>query len=151
MDPTLFDVKPGEHIPGRVMHEYLTSYAEHFNLTPRIRLETKVESTEHKEGGGWLIGVTTPSKASSVSNIHEIYTKKLVLASGMTSEAFLPTFKGSETFDAPIFHCKELLDYKSTIETSQSVVIFGGTKSAWDAVYAYASKGVKVDWILRGK
>jgi cation diffusion facilitator CzcD-associated flavoprotein CzcO len=77
-------------------------------------------------------------------------TKKLVVATGLTSEPFLPTFKGSKEFGAPLFHCRDFLAYASTMDTERSVVIFGGTKSAWDTVYAYAAKGVKVDWVIRG-
>jgi cation diffusion facilitator CzcD-associated flavoprotein CzcO len=151
MDPKLFNVKPGEHIPGHVMHEYLTSYAEHFDLVRRIRFNAKVDSAEHKKGGGWLIKTTTRSKNNNASKNHDTHTKRLVVATGMTSEAFLPAFEGSQTFGVPLFHTRDFLDYESTLETAKSVVVFGGTKSAWDAVYAYATKGVKVDWVIRGK
>jgi cation diffusion facilitator CzcD-associated flavoprotein CzcO len=150
MDPKLFDVKPGQHISGHVMHEYLTSYAEHFDLVRRVRFDTKVESAGHKEGGGWFIRASMRSRDSKVSKSGSVHAKKLVVATGMTSEAFLPTFKGGERFHAPLFHCRDFLDYESTLETAKSVVVFGGTKSAWDAVYAYASKGVKVNWVIRG-
>src|SRR5690348_12588608 len=31
MDPGRFDVKPGEHVTGEVMHDYYRAYADHFN------------------------------------------------------------------------------------------------------------------------
>jgi cation diffusion facilitator CzcD-associated flavoprotein CzcO len=141
MDPKLFDVKPGEHIPGAVMHEYFTRYAERFGLMQRTRFGARVESAEHRNGGGWVIRIATGE---------EVRTKRLVVATGMTSEAFLPEFEGSEVFEAPLFHCRHFLDYETTLETAETVVVFGGTKSAWDTVYAYAAKGVKVDWVIRG-
>ncbi|KAK1775968.1 hypothetical protein QBC45DRAFT_420875 [Copromyces sp. CBS 386.78] len=73
----------------------------------------------------------------------------MVLATGLTSEAFLPDFKGQEEFGAPLFHGKELKKYEGTLVSAKVVTVLGGTKSAWDAVYAYASKGVKVDWVIR--
>lgn len=141
MDPEIFDIKSGQHIPGHVMHKYLTCYAERFDLISRIRFETKVESAEHRWSGGWTL---------KTSNGEEIATKKLVLAIGKTSDPFVPTFVGSETFEAPLFHMKYFLDHEDTLKSAQNVVVFGGAKSAWDAVYAYASKGVHVDWIIRG-
>jgi cation diffusion facilitator CzcD-associated flavoprotein CzcO len=151
MDPKIFDVQPGEHIPGHVMHEYLTAYAEHFNLIRRTRFDTKVESAEYKMGGGWLIKTKSPPKDDHASRHDDVSAKRLIVATGMTSEAFLPSFEGSKTFDAPLFHTKDFLNYESTLETAKNVVVFGGTKSAWDAVYAYAMKGVKVHWVIRGK
>jgi hypothetical protein len=49
----------------------------------------------------------------------------------------------------PFFHSKDFESYASTVDTAKSACVYGGSKSAWDVVYAYASKGVKVDWIVR--
>ncbi len=151
MDPKLYEVKPGEHIPGTVIHEYLTRYSERFGLVERMRLGARVKSAEHREGGGWVLMVAEGEKGGQTEEIQdiEIETKRLIVATGMTSEAFLPAFEGSEAFDVPLFHCRNFLDYESTLGTANNVVIFGGTKSAWDAVYAYAAKGIKVDWVIR--
>lgn len=82
----------------------------------------------------------------------KVFAKKMVMATGLTSEAFFPDFKGQETFGAPLFHSKELKRYEETLEGETKVVtVLGGTKSAWDAVYAYASKGIKVNWVIRGE
>lgn len=73
-----------------------------------------------------------------------------MVATGLSSEEFLPKFDGEETFSAPIFHSKHFPKYADTLDTAKSVTVLGGTKSAWDAVYAYASKGIQVDWVIRG-
>jgi hypothetical protein len=31
------------------------------------------------------------------------------------------------------------------------VTVFGGTKLAWDAIYNYATNGIQVDWVIRGR
>jgi cation diffusion facilitator CzcD-associated flavoprotein CzcO len=46
MDTATFGVKPGEHIPGTVLHKYLTSFAKEFDVYPRTRLNTRVDSAE---------------------------------------------------------------------------------------------------------
>ncbi len=42
LDSETFGVKPGEHIPGTVLHEYLTKYAEKFGILDKIRCNSKV-------------------------------------------------------------------------------------------------------------
>jgi cation diffusion facilitator CzcD-associated flavoprotein CzcO len=152
MDTETFGVKPGEHIPGTVLHEYLTKFAEKFDILDKIRFSTKVVSAEHQEGsdGGWIVTVQDATDTSSKET--KILARKLIVATGLTSEPFLPDFTGQETFGVPIFHgSKDFPQYADTIKTAKTVTVFGGTKSAWDAVYAYATQGVKVNWVIRGR
>jgi cation diffusion facilitator CzcD-associated flavoprotein CzcO len=141
MDEKTWGVKPGEHIPGKVVHDYLTRYAEKFGVLPHIRFNAKVESAERGEKGGWLLNVGQQGS---------ILAKKLIVATGMTSQEFVPTFQGQESFGVPLFHSKDFSQHVATVDTAKSVTILGGTKSAWDAVYVYASKGVQVNWVIRG-
>lgn len=142
MDEETWGIKAGQHIPGKLLYDYLTKYAEHFGVLPRVRLNSKVESAERGEGGGWLL------------RIHQrpvsILSKKLIVATGLASEAFVPTFEGQESFGVPLFHSKNMLQHVDTLETTKSVTVLGATKSGWDVVYAYASKGIEVNWIIRG-
>ena len=152
MDEQTFGVKPGEHIPGAVVHEYLLAYAKKHDLLKRIRFNHRVETAERKESAGWLITWKDLQELiAPVENVNQILAAKLVIATGLTSEPFVPKFVGSESFNAPIFHAKELLTYaEQTInQSAKNVIVLGGAKSAFDAVYAHASAGVSVDWIIR--
>jgi hypothetical protein len=140
MDHKAYGVQEGQHLRGTVMHRYLTDYADHFNLSKKIRFDTTIETAEHKEKGGWTLKTT---KGDTIA------TQRLVMATGMTSTPFLPTFAGQDTFSAPLFHMKDFLSHSDTLESAKNVVVCGGAKSAWDAVYAYASKGIHVDWVIR--
>jgi cation diffusion facilitator CzcD-associated flavoprotein CzcO len=142
MDEETWGVKPGQHIPGKVVHDYLTKYAEKFNVLQKVRFNSKVESVERGKEGGWLLKIGQRPGL--------ILAKKLIVATGMTSQAFLPTFEGQESFGLPLFHIKDFLQHAKTLETIKTVTILGATKSAWDAVYAYASKGLDVNWVIRG-
>lgn len=146
MDTAIFGVSPGEHIPGPVLHKYLTSYAEHFGVYSRIRFNTRVEAAEESsEVQGWVLGV-----ANSVTGEKALLNaKKLIVATGLTSESYVPTFVGQENFGSPIFHSKDFADRADSLKTAQSVAVLGGAKSAWDASYAYATAGVSVDMIIR--
>ncbi|KAK4125694.1 FAD/NAD(P)-binding domain-containing protein [Parathielavia appendiculata] len=145
MTTDAFAVQPGEHISGEVMYRYLTRYAEHFGILDKIRYRTAVLTAEHHDSseGGWTLTVQNDGTQ------HRIFARKLVVAAGFTSEPFLPGIQGEEMFGAPIFHSRDLVKHADTHGTAKTVTVFGGTKSAWDAVYAYASKGVKVHWIIR--
>ncbi|KAH1268654.1 hypothetical protein KXW98_007313 [Aspergillus fumigatus] len=144
MDPATFGVQPGQHIPGHVIQQYLERFAEHFQFRDRIRLNTRVRSAEHRPDGTWLLRTEHHGAAQ------EVVTRKLIVATGITSQAYLPDFPGQEAFDAPLFHCRDLLQYEAELlQHGRRITVFGGTKSAWDAVYAAATAGAQVDWVIR--
>lgn len=150
MDGNTYGVEPGQHIPGAVVHKYLLNYAEHFGIFNRIHFDTKVEAAEHQDSGGWLLTVTKDFNSTGDSrSIAKYFTSKLIVAAGLTSDPFIPSIPGSDSFGAPLFHPKDFLKYASTLEADGPVCVFGGTKSAWDVVYAHASKGRRVEWVIR--
>lgn len=138
-----YGVKPGQHIPGHVLHRYLSNYAAHFGLLERIRFKTTVESAELKDGQGWLLSV------SSEGGRGQILTERLIVATGLTSQPSIPTWQGQDRFEAPIFHSKDFLAHADSLRTADRVTVLGGTKSGWDAAYAYARAGVAVDMVIR--
>lgn len=153
MDEKTFGVKSGEFIPGTVIHKYLQAYAEKFNVYERIRFQSWVSSVERKEkDDGWIVNYSQGIDARNgvESTPKSILTQKLVVATGLTSEPFVPQLEGSESFDAPIFHARYLADKApNLLETAKNVVILGGSKSGYDAAYICASKGITVDWVIR--
>lgn len=141
-----FGLKTSDHMSGEVMYKYLTSYAEKFGIINRIRFQCAVLTAEHQDGveGGWILTIQNGDTQ------YQVFARKLVMAAGLTSEPFLPRIEGQEQFGVPIFHIKDFMKYADTLDSAKTVTVFGGTKSAWDVVYAYGSKGVKVDWVIRG-
>ncbi|KAI0392822.1 FAD/NAD(P)-binding domain-containing protein [Xylariaceae sp. FL0594] len=150
-----FDVQTGKHISGRAIHEYLKAYADHFDIGHLIHLNTKVVVAEHQdtEAGGWILtlapaGGSDENKSEDGSS-KKVLAKRLILATGLTSEPFLPHFDGQEEFGGKVFHGKHFLQNSDTLKTAKAVTVFGATKFGWDAVYAYATAGVKVNWVIR--
>lgn len=141
MDET-YGVKPGEHIPGTVLHRYLTNYAKKFGIYSRTHFNTKVDSAEATNEGGWLLKTSSPELKS-------IKTKKLIVATGLTSQPHLPNYPGMDTFKGTLFHIRDFAKHASTLKQAENVVVLGGAKSAWDAAYAYAEAGVQVDMVIR--
>jgi cation diffusion facilitator CzcD-associated flavoprotein CzcO len=146
MSSDKFDVKHREHIKGPALHSYLKAYAEHNGIADLVRLNHKVLSAEHQDTdvGGWVLTITTPNQEE-----RKVFARRLVIATGLTSEAFLPHFDGQEDFGGRIFHGKYFQQNSDSLKTATAVTVFGGTKSAWDTVYAYATAGVKVNWVIR--
>lgn len=148
MDTATFGVKTDEHVPGEVINIYLKAYATKFALADKIRFWTKVVVAEHQDTaeGGWVLTVVDSEQHES-----KVFARRLIIASGLTSEAFLPHFEGQEAFGGKIFHSKDFEANSDTLQKAKSVTVFGATKFSWDAVYAYATAGVEVNWVIRCK
>lgn len=147
MSPELFGIRSGEHIPGMVINAYLKAYADRFGIRNLIRLNTKVTVAEHQSPpkGGWFLTVSGSSEEES-----RVFARRLIISTGLTSEPFVPYFEGQETYGGKVFHGKHFLQNQDTIKAGTSVTVLGGSKLAWDAVYMYATAGVKVNWVIRG-
>lgn len=142
----VYGVKAGQHVPGATLHRYLTDFAKHFGIFERLRFNTKVDSVE-PNSVGWLLKVT-PTVGEQKQ--HSIETKKIILATGLTSEPNLPKYRGQETFTKPFFHAKDFCQRAETVKNSKNVVVVGGGKSACDVAYAFAEEGgAQVDLIIR--
>ncbi|KAL5363230.1 hypothetical protein BJX96DRAFT_186669 [Aspergillus floccosus] len=139
-----FGVKEGQHIPGAVIQEYMEKYLAHHNLTDYVRLNTRVRIADRNDDDTWTLSITSPAGDAT------LHSKKLIVCTGITSQPFLPRFAGEEAFAAPLFHTRDLLQYQDALlQPNKRITVFGGTKSAWDAVYAAATAGAHVDWIIR--
>ncbi|KAH8676068.1 hypothetical protein BX600DRAFT_432600 [Xylariales sp. PMI_506] len=149
MDADQFGVKPGQHIPGHVVHEYLTRYADKFGVLSKIRYNTKVLSAEHQDAGGWRLTISNGTEDATSAKTSTIIARKLIVATGLTSSPFMPHIEGQESFEAPVFHSKDLLERSRDLGATKRVTVLGGMKSGWDAAYQYATRGVEVDWVIR--
>lgn len=131
------------HIPGSVVHRYLSDFAEHFGIASLIRFSTRVQAAVLQNDGTWLVSYFSIGKNSSPEgrNGHgqfQLTAGKIAVATGLTSEPHLPTFVGQDSFEGAIFHAKELGSRATDIAAAKNIVIIGGNKSAWDACYAAA-------------
>lgn len=143
MVPENYGITHDDHIPGQVLHRYLTDFAKKFGVFSRTRFNTRVETLEPTSDGGWTIVTESSGKKETIR------TKKVIVATGLTSQPNFPVYPGAETFNAPYFHAKEFCRQGETIKTSKRAVVVGGAKSAMDVAFAYADKGVEVDMVIR--
>ena len=142
--PENYGITHSDHIPGRVLHKYLTDFAKKFGVFTRTRFNTRVESLEPASDGSWNIHTVTNGKDAKI-----LHSKKVIVSTGLTSEPNFPQYPGKEAFDAPYFHAKDFCRRGDTIKSSKRAVIVGGAKSAMDVAFAYANEGVEVDMVIR--
>ena len=151
MIPEKYGCRPGQHIPGSVVHRYMCDAADYFDITSRVRLNTKIERARLQDDSSWIIdAVAIFNAAVAESNeTNTIHAKRLVLATGTTSEPFRPTFKNESSFCGLIIHSKQLRERAEQLKAAKSVVVIGGNKSAFDVCYSAAQNGSKVHMVMR--
>ncbi|ETN44048.1 uncharacterized protein HMPREF1541_10913 [Cyphellophora europaea CBS 101466] len=76
--------------------------------------------------------------------------RKMILATGLTSTPKMPPFLQQNT-SVPIFHSRDLAVASPILSSSfvRDVIVIGGSKSAFDAVYLLSKLGKRVSWIIR--
>jgi hypothetical protein len=139
-----YGAEPGKHIPAEVLHRYLTDFSKAFGVFERTVFDTKVETVEPSETGGWVLNT------SSTTGTRSIRTRKLIVATGLTSQPNLPSYPGQDKFGAPLFHAKDFCLRAGTIKSAKRAVVVGGGKSAYDCAYAFATEaGAETHLIIR--
>jgi cation diffusion facilitator CzcD-associated flavoprotein CzcO len=71
----------------------------------------------------------------------QLTVNHLVVATGILFDPFMPDLKGSITFKGPLFHTHTLGSHASALQNTNAVVVFGTSKSAWDACYLATTQG----------
>ena len=157
-----YGVKPGEHVPGEPMHQYLEDYAERYGLLDRMSLNTRVKTIERMRGDGdgggvaWRVCCLSRKYRKGTPGVYDmetsVKTRKLILATGVTNEPNEPSILGATEFGGPIVHSARLGREATRLlrdPSIKTVAVLGGGKSAYDAVYMFASHGREVEWIIR--
>ncbi|KAF4917911.1 FAD-dependent monooxygenase DEP4 [Colletotrichum viniferum] len=143
MSEEVYGVKPNNHIPGAILHRYLTDFAKHFGFFDRIQFNTSVDLVERLGDDGWRLSVTSAGGART------IVTEKLILATGLTSTPNIPSYENSESFGGLLFHAKDFCKKAPELKDIKNAVVVGGAKSAFDVAYALVQDGTTVDLIVR--
>ncbi|KAI0118842.1 FAD/NAD(P)-binding domain-containing protein [Nemania sp. FL0031] len=147
MELERYGLEPGQHIPGSVVHRYLTDFAVHFGLDKLVRHQTKVEAASLQEDGTWELDCKYLCEGQAQTR--KLVCDKLVIATGLTSEARMPTFYGDSHFRGPLFHAKDFPKRSQDLKGCEEVVVVGGNKSAWDVCYSVATAGACAHMVIR--
>lgn len=128
-------------VTGYMIQSDLEKYAEDHDLLRRIRFRSWIEKAERCPCG-WRLRLKDSSDV--------IETKKLIVATGVTSIPNMPEFKTTKT-SIPLIHSIDLASSVGALGSDdvQSVVVVGAAKSAYHAVYLLLSMGKRVTWLIR--
>lgn len=144
-------VKERGLLSGEAIYAYFHKYAKEFDLLRRTRFSTKVVSATDNQTDAkkaWTLELLDLGSSKSAS----ISCSKLLVATGQTSRPLLPSYPSANLFKKPFIHtlsfAKEGMSWLEDSSVSH-VTVIGGGKSAHDAVYALATSGKRVTWIIR--
>ncbi|KAK3994451.1 cofactor FMO1 enzyme is FAD, partial [Cladorrhinum sp. PSN332] len=130
-------------ITGQAVHNYLSAYAAHFKLDRHLRFNTKIEQAA-RVNGQWRLKISGSNET--------LVSEKLIVATGLTSQPFIPSIPNGG-FRGEVMHTKELGRTETVAKISSpkinTVAVYGGSKSAFDAVYLLLKAGKRVEWIIR--
>ncbi|MCJ1308628.1 hypothetical protein MMC25_002281 [Agyrium rufum] len=156
LDPALKDlgIKSRGVLTGEAIYEYICRYAERFDLVKRVQLNTKVVravNDERHEKSTWRVQ-TTSTGGEKKERSGFITCEKLIVATGQASQPFTPSITGMDEFRRPIMHSAQLGTQGQSLLADPAlkhVTVLGGSKSAHDAVYMFATGGKRVTWLTR--
>lgn len=154
MHQDVYGVKAGSHIPGAVLHRYLTDFARKYGVLERLQFRSKVSHIEALRSSaaataaihGWKLTVASGPDSSTVRSVT---ATKLILATGLTSTPNMPQYAGAEDFARPLFHAKDFCRRAAELKGVERAVVVGGAKSAYDVAYALVQDGAAVDLVIR--
>jgi len=135
---------------AKYVSEYLESYIDSRKyadktLRERVRLEIAVLNVE-KVDGIWSV------KCHQRSHETKIFfkTKRLIVATGTTSDAKMPVLPGSDNFRGNVIHQRDYGQFAVRDQPiPRKVAVLGAGKSAADIVYNQVKVGNEVHWIIR--
>ncbi|RFU79735.1 fad nadp-binding domain-containing [Trichoderma arundinaceum] len=150
--PSVVGLKNWDELPGIKVHEYLHEYARRFHLLERCRFSCRVQNIcRESSEKGWIVDVqVTGEDGKRVSE--NLYCDKLIVATGLFSRPKYPDVTATE-FKGLAIHTKDIGRQHETLLGGdvKSIAIYGGGKSAVDAVNLCIEAGKKVDWIISDK
>jgi hypothetical protein len=99
--------------------------------------------------GSWVVKVINRTENSKAAT--KIRAKKLIMATGLTTQPFMSKINGQESFQRPLFHIVDLKEHEPQLlkKENKRITVFGSAKSAFDAAYLLADSGLPVDLIIR--
>ncbi|KAK7428267.1 hypothetical protein QQZ08_005164 [Neonectria magnoliae] len=111
---------------ARAIHRVSHESNRAFGVFQRTKFNTKVYSIKAIEAEGWEILVSETSGGAQ----QILQAKKLIVATGLTSQPNMPSYSGLETFTPLLFHAKDFCTHSHTVNDCQKTIVVGGGNSA---------------------
>ncbi|XP_056170982.1 probable indole-3-pyruvate monooxygenase YUCCA10 [Syzygium oleosum] len=131
-----------EYVPKAQFLRYLDDYAARFGIEPAYG--RSVESAAYDEGDGkWRVN----ARVADSGEVEEYRCRFLVVATGETSDAFVPEVEGIEGFGGKVIHST---GYKNGKEFENSrVLVVGSGNSGMEIALDLANHGARTSVVVR--
>ncbi|OIW29216.1 FAD/NAD(P)-binding domain-containing protein [Coniochaeta ligniaria NRRL 30616] len=149
-----YGLRPGQHIPGHIVHQYLVDFAHHFDLVRRVKLNTKVKAATLGDDGIWRVELgQSGGENGGDGEPQALMAHNIAVATGLTSEPHIPIYPGlQDKFRGRFLHSIDLNSRAHYLHNVKgNVLVVGGNKSAWDVCYmaATASPEATIHMLIR--
>ncbi|ETR97924.1 FAD/NAD(P)-binding domain-containing protein [Trichoderma reesei RUT C-30] len=145
-------LKVWDELPGIKVYEYLHEYARRFHLLERCKFSCRVTHIRRSPSQkGWTVEAQTTSDDGKIGS-ETFDCDKLIVATGNFNTPKYPDVETSE-FNGLVMHTKDIGQKHEALlgKDVETVAIYGGGKSAIDAVNLCIEAGKKVHWIISDK
>ncbi|KAK7337387.1 hypothetical protein VNO77_17958 [Canavalia gladiata] len=130
------------YIPKKQFLEYLDDYVSHFRITPLYR--RTVEVAEYDQGSEkWRV----KTRNGDSGKVEEYSSKFLVVATGETSDPFLPQIQGLSTFPGKVLHSTAFNSGKDFKD--QHVLVVGSGNSGMEIAFDLVNHGAITSILIR--
>jgi len=128
---------------GEQIRTYLEDYMRHFGLLERINFNCTVNKLEQTTDGDWTVHMLNEKTGVTAERIFDF----VVVATGLYSNPYTPTYSGKDEFQGQALHSSE---YKSPQQIKEKkVVVIGFGKSALDIATDATQYANQVNLVFR--
>ncbi|KAH7517136.1 hypothetical protein FEM48_Zijuj09G0030300 [Ziziphus jujuba var. spinosa] len=130
------------YVPRKQFIQYLDDYVSHFNVNPLYK-RTVQSAIFDRVSGNWKL----KAKNGDSGEIEEYVGRFLVVATGETTDPYIPDIEGLGSFNGEVIHST---GYRSGMEFSnKSVLVVGSGNSGMEIALDLANHGAKTSIIVR--
>ena len=124
---------------------YLDDYVSHFNICPLY--QRSVESAQYDEAAEEWIVKARNLGSSDPEQMEEYSSKCLVVATGETTDAFIPQLEGLNTYLGEVIHSTRYKNGKSY--ENKNVLVVGSGNSGMEIAFDLSNYGAKTSIAVR--
>ncbi|KAJ4969534.1 hypothetical protein NE237_016235 [Protea cynaroides] len=130
------------YVPRKLFVQYLEEYMTRFNVNPVYNRSIE-SATYDKVAGKWLV----KTRNTKTDEVEEYRSRFLVLATGETTDPFVPEIKGMESFTGTVLHSTE---YKTGEPfANKRVLVVGCGNSGMELAYDLSEFGAQTSIVIR--
>ncbi|XP_043720032.1 probable indole-3-pyruvate monooxygenase YUCCA10 [Telopea speciosissima] len=130
------------YLPRKLFVQYLDDYVTKFKVNPVYNRSIE-SATYDKAAGKWVI----KARNTKMNEVEEYSSRFVVVATGETTDPFIPEINGIESFTGEFLHTSK---YKTGSPfANKSVLVVGCGNSGMEIAYDLSNFGAKTSIIIR--